>query len=166
MPTSRKITPEYRYDSFLANDIHGVEMNKDGSSTPINYDFQVPSGKSARLERLLGSIMDTTISNDKFGAVDLSLGTGLEIKIFESDGTTEVYDLLDGEPIKTIADWACHVGVDAPVSRANDMVPIRWSFYKAGAPIVLDNQRIFRAIVNDDLTGLVMFRLHLQGWVL
>ena len=160
------IPPEYRVDEFLKTSAGSVEMNVDGSSTAVDFDYGAPKDKKATITRMLGVVVDGAMTWIKFGGLS-ALGSGLTIKVFEKNGTTIVHDMLGGETVKDNADWANHVGPDGPLALAagDDAMPVRWTFKKAVHPLELANQRILRVTVQDNLAGLTKFRLSIQGYL-
>lgn len=135
-----------------------VEANVDGSVTPATYSYACPADETIELERLLVYIQDTGNFNVASYGNGITLANGLEI---EAAGV----DLLDGQPIKTNADWAalCYDLSYFSFGVGDNAAAVRWTFGKAGAPLILESLETIAVTVNDDMTGLTGHRFMVQG---
>jgi hypothetical protein len=158
---------------LLANaaDSDSPEMNVNGASTPVNFDVTPPAGDLSRctIRRLCVAILATAIRPEWFGSVDVrTAGVGLRMVVVDADDN-EVLDFLDGQTIKSNAEWPLLAGVDnpttAPVGAGDDSFAVRWTLSNAldGKPLTLRPGERLRAIVADNLTGLTLFRIMAQG---
>ena len=141
-----------------------IDMSVDGSSTPVKYKYTVPTDSRALITRVMIVILDKGPIPTKFGGV-ATLTNGLDIQIFDSDGTTVLVDFLDGAPITQNAEFGCLAGVDIQIDAgaASDSLIVRWTLRDAGASAVLTEGQIFQMTVNDDLTGLDSMVVLVQG---
>lgn len=156
-------TPENAFYGFAKNGASS-DMAVDGSSTAVHFDVSASSGP-LYIERCNVEIIDGAITPTKFGGV-AALANGLLVKVASADGTTDVFDFLDGASIKKNADWVLLAGVDNPVSAAagDDEFSVRWTLSKGlGEPLYLAAGRRLRFTVQDDLSGLTSFQIMAQG---
>jgi hypothetical protein len=135
------------------------DLHVDGT-TPVVRQY-IPTTPVA-IHRAIVFVRDGGVWDAQdFGSLaGLTNGVDIEAVI---DGTT--YDLLDGTPVKTNADWARHA-YDASfitIGTGDTFMSTRWTFSKAGEAIVLRAGDILRARINDNLSALTEFRIMLQG---
>ena len=78
------------------------------------------------------------------------------------------FDFLDGETIKTNADFTFLAGVDNKVDAgvANAARYVRWTIAKAGQALLLRGGEGIGMVVQDDLSGMVDFKILVQGVLL
>ncbi len=148
--------------------------NYSGSSS--DFVYQVPEGKIAAIARVVITITcDTTILPGKYGDGN-ALTNGIVPKILDSNDNLVRYLISNtvsssvGEStgyIKKNIDWSavCYdfkIIPDSGVSAA-DLALFRWTFARAGTPIILSNQEKICFTLNDDFTGLSDHRFTLQG---
>ena len=145
---------------FLSNGTV-VEMNVDGAASTTTFKYTATGDSVIVRVNLL--IMDTATAPSKFGGI-ASLTTGLEIGIFDSDGT-QVLDFTDGQPIKTNADFGLLAGTDSVIDAGagDDAASIRWTIAKSGSPGWLPKDYYIAITILDDLTGISSFRAQAQG---
>lgn len=163
-----KSPAQFIYYSLTESGGSAINMGVDGSSTPVAFEYVVPSSKVANLSRITGYLRDTDLTLSTFIGGTTSLNNGLLIQVLDSDGTTvlQAFD-TDREPIKYLAEFSSLAGADGTVVKESgvgeDMFTLRWTIEKAGAKMQLTAGQIFRITVRDNLLGLIEFRLTLQG---
>jgi hypothetical protein len=138
-------------------------------SSPVDFAYQTGTGEISVIHRLIVSIGDsTTIKTDCYGGGS-ALSNGITVKVEKEDGTT-VVDLNDGNlvPIKTTADWAklCYdLNIfDTGAGQNTDYALIRWTFSRAGMPIILYDRDKLVITLNDNFTGLTDHTFKIQGY--
>jgi hypothetical protein len=140
-----------------------VEANVNGSSAAATYKYTVAAGDLLELERMLIYIKD-------FGKFDADLygngailTNGILITIERADGSS--VDLVDGEPVKTNAHWAalCHDLVFHDTGTGDVVATARWTFARAGGPLVLEAGDSIEVVIQDNLTVLTGHRFQIQG---
>ena len=145
----------------------GGTYNWVGDHTPATASYMCPADNIATIHRMLITIADVGgIGVLNYGAL-AELTNGLHLVAYDTDGTTELLH-LDGEhPIKTNADWGsfCY-DVDFRDEGAGNAgyVNARWTFDKAGRPIVLKAGQSLAILLNDDFTGLDHHHFMIQGY--
>ena len=146
--------------AFLKNG-GSSDMNVDASITQTDFTYG-SIADDTYITRLIVLIEDNAaIDIDKFGGLT-ALTTGVDIL---DKGSS----LLDGILIKSNADWLsiCYDGTIYNTAGGDDAFTARWTFTKGNQiGLKLDNGEIFTARLNDDLSGLVKFRMALQGYTL
>ena len=151
--------------SELLRNSTSIDMNVDGSSTPVLFTAGPPAGKKWFISRIIISITDTGMTWQKFGGILGALTNGVDLE-YQSEGTT--YDLLDGISIKQNSDWTgfCYDASLAEGPGTLDMFRVRWTFSKSGTFLVLknDDSDVFTCTVNDDLEDLTEYKTLIQGY--
>ena len=141
------------------------DMNVNGSlDTPGVFQWTVPPQRIAKLSRINIVIVDGGIGWNEFAGLGSDLTNGIMFEMMFADGNPSL-DFLDGETIKTNADFVSLAGVDGisiPVA-GDDVLPIRFSFFKSGSEIELRENESIRMMICDDLTGITRMRAKLQG---
>lgn len=163
-------TADFFLFEFLRNpldDDHDMVVN--GASVPVNFQYLVPSGKTAQISRLNFQIIDGGIGYNEFGGLGSVLTNGLLIKVLDTDGTTVLIDFMDGETIKSNEDFNALAGVDTVTTPAagDDQLAIRWTIARAndGGSMTLHEGQILRVTVQDDISALTKFQIMVQGKV-
>ncbi len=149
---------------FLRND-GSIEMNVDGSVTPVKFMNQVPDNKEVSLRHVNVLLMDAEVDMGTFGALAV-LTKG--VTVFLSDENHVVLkDLCAGAPIIRNADWALLAGTDVQTrvgAGSDDALIIRWDFDEAcGSPVYMKSGHHIEININDDLSGISIFRALVQG---
>lgn len=142
-------------------------MMVDGSVTPVYFQYIVPAGKRAIVERILVTALGPVIRPDTF--VDIpAITNGLTIDILDADDNV-LLDFLDGEPLRTNFHWAMLCGNDMPMlgvsGNALDMMPVRWTLGKSGWSTEMYAGEKFSVGIHDDLTTVNYFEMFIQGHV-
>jgi hypothetical protein len=140
----------------------------DWSLSSEEFIYQVPSGKIAEIQRMIICIGDDTqVGTDKYGGAT-ALTNGITIKLTKSDGTL-IQFLNNGglHPIKTSADWAklCYDFkiYDTGTGQNTDYALYRWTFSRAGMPLVLSDGDKLVVTLNDNFTPLTDHRFLVEG---
>ena len=136
-------------------------MRVDGSETACKFDYEVPAGMVALIESSTVEIVNLTQRQTNFGGLS-ALSNGVLVQGIDSDGSTEIIDYLDGQPLKKNGDFTRLTGVENPIHTEplDDFFQAGWNMKKSGAtPMYLPGQR-FRVTVQDNLTGITE-----MGWI-
>lgn len=150
----------------LDSNNHNANKNySDGGLGSRDFIIAPPANEVYELARVLVYIEDTVgVSAEKYGNITAGLTNG--ITFIHKNGGVE-YDLMDGDVIKSNADWAreCYDAQLLAWGSGNQMVTVRWTFSKSGIPIKLEGDQGDQLIVriNDDLSGLVAHYFRFQG---
>lgn len=141
----------------------GVEMNVDGDPTPV--DFYYVATQKCTIVRFNSIVQDAAMQWGLFGSVNLSSGNGCLFQVEDAAGGV-LLDFLDGQSLKSNAEWAFMAGVDAVIHPAagDDALPVRFTIEKAGHQLNLQPAQRIRFSVRDDLSGLSLFRIMAQGY--
>lgn len=145
--------------STLAKDLGDLAV--DGSTTDQTFDYIVPAGKKAVIQKItVGVRCATAPVGDGFG--DLAeLEDGLLLEFLDTD-LSVLLDLAGGVPVALNEGWAMLAGSDVDIDsvlfqvRATITLP---------APVELEAAQRFRVTVQDDLSGLDEFRIQLRGYL-
>ena len=140
-----------------------MDMNVDGSTTPVSFRVTAPAGKSVHLERVLFMIEDGAIRLNRFGGTAV-LSNGLTIKLFD-ENDNELIDFLDGATIKRLGDFTLIAGTDnvAAAASGDDTWTCRWTISKAGSPLFMQAGHYLEVLVQDNLSSVSIFRAEAQG---
>jgi len=131
-----------------------VEANVNGASVAKVYKYEVAATRTLSLERMIVYIKDTgTFDADLYGNGAI-LGNGILVSVEYADGTS--LDLLDGEPVKTNSHWAalCHDVTYHDIGTGDNIATVRWTFGRAGAPLILEVGDSIEVTIQDNLTVL------------
>jgi hypothetical protein len=134
-----------------------------GSSTPEVFEWVAPEDQ-ALISRLIVSYVDTGTFDAALYGNGIILTNGIKVEVIEADDT--VLDLLDAEPIKSNGDWQS-LSYDFAyndIGTGDNVATIRWTFSRAGRPLVLHAGDRFRVTIQDDLTGLTSHYFQIQGY--
>lgn len=143
------------------------EVTGDYSSTKGYFYLMPPEDKVYVIERMLIIIRDATQTGaDKYGGI-AELANGMRLEVRKGDEVE--YDMLAGDMVKSNAVWARHCFDVNEIAWGNGdtFVAARWTFAKAGRPLVLRGQLAERltVIANDNLTGLLSHTFLVQGFL-
>jgi len=133
----------------------------DGSSTPVDFTYTVPTNAALRAERLLVTMQAPgSLTGSDYGGVTGPLTNGVDLLV---NGVS----ILDGMPVKSNNDWAhfCYDVNIQPHASGSSLVHVRWTFGKSGAPLWLRAGETITAKVQDNLTGLDEHLFLLQGYL-
>ena len=74
-------------------------------------------------------------------------------------------DLTDGLPIKKNADFGrvCYDQKISNIGAGTDIIQVRWTFARAGAPLKMEDGDKLVITFNDDFTGLTDHTFMVQG---
>ena len=151
--------------SFLRA-IGSTRLNTNAAGSAVTYSYTVPSTRSAHISRCNMVLLDADQYPGRFGGVT-SLTTGCKFITLEADGS-QAFDFLDGETIKMNADFTLLAGTDNNVDAGptNAGRYVRWTIAKAGQALRLRGGEGIGVVVQDDLSGLVDFKILVQGVLL
>ncbi len=158
----------YLTDDGLAADGTNQQVLGDGGSTAVPYYAGPAAGKYWHIERMIVYIEDGTFPKiSEYGSTG-ALTNG--IRLYEThggvSGPIEV-DLMGGLTAKKNADWASFcfdISLSQPGS-GNGIVVARWTFGRAGAPLVLAGSHDDKLVLlnQDAMAALVDHRIFIQG---
>ena len=138
----------------------------DYSGTADDFYIQPPANTLYVLERMIIHIHDSSaFSAEKYGAL-AALTNGILVKVKQVSPAVDLVDLTDGIPVKSNAVWGqvCFDADLADYGQGDVYLNIRWTFAKAGQPIVINENQQLAVTLNDDLTGLVDHHFMVQGY--
>lgn len=145
-----------------------LSQNVDGSSTPVLFYIQPPSGEKYTLRRMNIHGIDGNWNNaSHYGALGAALTTGIKIYT-EINGGALIKDYTRDITIKRTHDWALLAGVDSiSVGGAGeDPLLVRWTFKRGSCDIILDGSKNERLVIEigDNLVNLTDQLAMVQGF--
>lgn len=153
----------YRYLDTAGDGTGTKNANGNYSITPDEFKF-VP-GDPCEIHRMIVCAEDTSgMQASEYGNLGSALTNGVKISV-ERAGV-EILDLTDGITIKTNAGWGS-ICYDADVKTwgaGNELLTVRWTFAKTGAPLTLSNGEELIVTLNDDFTGLISHYFMIHGF--
>lgn len=160
--------PSERIYKFLRNESSN-DMIVDGTSTPVPFNYTVPANKIGLLALLNIHVSDGKVDPDTFGGLD-ELTNGVKVEIYDTDGTTVLLDMLDGDPVKHNDAWANIAGAEMATFKATggtaESWVVTWDLTKSGGLLHLTAGQSLRATIQDALAGLVDFKMLVRGLLL
>lgn len=157
--------PYFRYLDTGGDGTGTKDMAVNGAITAVPHMLIPASGEVYTVERMIIYIEDNVaIDATNYGGIS-ALTNGITLKILKQSDDSVVQDLLDGLPIKKNGHWArmCYDVVAGAYGNADDYLSVRWTFSKAGAPLVLTDENYLSLQVNDDLSALFGHFAMVQG---
>jgi len=151
--------------------------NENYSSSASTFYYQVPVNRIASLTRIIVTIEDNKndLAPDLYGGL-AKLTNGLTIKITDKNDQNPYYlisNTVAGQatgtsplPIKTNLDWSAICYDFSRILQggsALDQAQFRWTFTRAGSPIILENEEKFCIVCNDDFSTLSQHFFTIQG---
>jgi hypothetical protein len=137
-----------------------------GGAGATEFFIQPPANTLYVLHRMIIHIHDSTaFSAEKYGAL-AALANGISVTVDQISPAVELVDLTDGIPIKSNAEWGqvCFDVDLASYGQGDVYLNARWTFSKAGQPVVINENQKLAVTLNDDLTGLVDHYFMVQGY--
>ena len=153
------IPADYPY-LFLRESGNTINMNINGSPTPIPFEIEVPSARQYHLWSLSLIILASNVAPLRFGGISGGLANGLLIQAIDDDGSTVLRDFLDGETIKTNTDFSIFAGENVETDTdgvGTDAVRVLWNLKDSGGPLRLIEGQRLRVTVQDNLLALTKF---------
>lgn len=140
------------------------DMDTDSDLQNSVFEYQVPTNQTFRLARVNFELVDGAMQVNRFGGIN-TLASGCLFRIVNVGGSVTLLDFTNGVPIQRNADFAPLAGVDSVIEPAagDDMLPVRFSIFKAGAPMLIAGGQRVQWTNRDDLSGLTVFRAMVQG---
>lgn len=157
----------YRFLDTNGNGTGTKNAVGDYSVAAEEFHIQPPVSLRYSLYRMIVCIEDTAgMRAEYYGDLASALTNGIKVSV-DDGAATELCDLTDGDPVKSNAGWGRHCfDVDVKTWGAgNELLLVRWTFSKAGAPVFLQEGHRLIVTLNDDLTGLVSHNFMVQGYV-
>ena len=142
------------------------EMAVDGSTTPVAFRYTAPAG-GAILERAIIFYEDTGTFDATLMGNGVAMTTGLTFQVLDSDDTAVKLDLLDGETLKSNADFSrvCFDFAHLTMGTGPETAAVRWTFSRSGKPVELEAGDSLTVTVSDNLAGLNTFTVMVQGYL-
>lgn len=143
-----------------------VDMNTNSAlGTPSVFEYQVIASQQLKLRRVNFELIDGGMQNQRFAGLATALTNGCLFEIIDNDGSTQLLDFLDGNPITMNADFAPIAGVDSilEATAGDDALPIRFTIGRAGANMILAAGQRVRFTIQDNLSTVTRFRAMAQG---
>jgi hypothetical protein len=135
------------------------------STTADEYYIQ-DTTRTLAIARMIVSYQDAGGGTmQEYGNLNAALSTGVEVKTTRRDGSTVINDLTDGVPIVSNGHWArfCYDAQRLDWGAGEDLFVVRWTFEKAGEPILLEPGETLRMYIQDDLSLLTNHFALVQG---
>lgn len=162
--------PDKRLDHFLDQNGDGTgifDAKIDHSATPVDYFISPPAGRIYAISRLLTCIKDSgSLDADGYGN-GASLTNGIIVSSKTPSG--ELIARHDGgQTIKTNAQWGrlCYDVKEHVWGLGDEILLVRWTFTKAGGPLIYDEGERFCVTINDDHTNLTSHTFLVQGEII
>ncbi len=152
---ANQITPDLHVGEYLLNG-GSNEMAVDGS-TPVTFSYTPPTGFNFLAVRLMTYIEAlTAFGSSEFGDL-ATLANGVQINA-AGVGLTNWKDNID--IVSEMYDFNRNA-----FGKPDKLLVARWTFTRDtyGIRILVPDGQSFDAIVQDDLSGLVIFRLKVKG---
>jgi len=149
---------------WLRNATHGRDANKDGSSTPLTYEWECTED-TAFINRMLVYIEDTgTFDAEKYGN-GLTLSNGIKVQIIDAEGNVDL-DFLDGFTITSNGEWKamCHDYAHDAEGVGDENASVRWTWGKSGKLVEMKAGMKVRVTIQDNLAGLEKHWFQIQGY--
>ena len=143
-----------------------TDMNVDGSGTAVPFLYSPPPGCAASVMRLILFLeTSTAMDTGKFGDL-AALTNGVKFQIVNG-GTTDVIETWKtNEDI--LLDMYDFSSAGAIFGKTTKVATGRWSFFKAtggSRGLYVPKNGSFQVIVQDNLSGLPHFHMHIQGYL-
>ncbi len=155
----------YRFADTVGDGSGTVNAIGTYAAAAEEFILSPPAGKVYEVARMLVTVEDAgSFDASKYGN-GVVITKGIVIT-GQSKGTAiEITD--PNELINTNAEWGSYC-YDADVKTwgtGNELLLVRWTFSKAGSPIVLDSRAedFIKITLNDDFDDLVSHHFHFQG---
>lgn len=146
-----------------------VDMNVNGSVTPVSFRYTVPAGKIALPFRVVFALADVNIEYLKFAGLGLVLTNGIHVHILDTDDSV-LLDFTNGTPIKSTHEFTVLAGGDVNILQTGlgqdpDFVAVRWTLGNTGYVPYLKAGQSFEILINDDLLLVDHLHAFVQGRV-
>lgn len=159
-------TPFYLFLSSNGDGSGGYKAisNYGGVAARVFY-LQPPDHLNFNVERMIIHVEDGGNFNaNNYGGAASPLTNGIVVR--KRDQSNNVWDLTT-DPVQQNADWSqyCYDLNYITFGNGNNFVQVRWTFAKAGVPLVLDGGKGERleVVCQDDMSGLVDHTFQVQG---
>ncbi len=160
----RTFTPDEFIFKFLRNG-SSAEMNINGSTVPQVFEYVIPAGKFAWLQRINISGHNEAITPELFIGLS-ALGVGLKFEALDELDNVLI-EFTDGLNIKKNVDFNSLAGVDSTIdvngAGQQDGFSVRWTMAKAGEALFMRAGYKLRVTIADDLRSINQLRMMVQG---
>jgi hypothetical protein len=141
-----------------------MNINGDGSTTPIDYYIEALQNERLLVARVMVHIVDGGSFDAGSYGNGITLDNGMDL-FYKRDGIK--YKITDSLPIKTNVDWGrwCYDIAVSEFGQGNEALNARWTLTKYGTPygIILEEGDQLGIRVNDDMSDLIEQTLILEG---
>jgi len=155
------------FSRFLSSD--GTTSGTKNMATTADEYYIRDANNTLAIERMIVSYEDSgggTVA--EYGNIGAALATGILVQTKRRDGTTVLNNLTDDVPITVNGDWArfCYDYQQIGHGSGNDIFAVRWTFSKAGEPIILEPGQRLSMVIQDSLALLDNHYALVQGVIL
>ena len=157
----------YRILDTVGDGTGTKNANLDFDATPDEFFIQPPAGKLYVLHRILYYVGDVgKVENSSYGAIAGGITNGWKLEVVDNADVV-LLDFNDGISYKRNIDLG---GNNYDVTIHDDgvgkpgWVAVRFTFAKAGRPIILEATHRMRVAFSDDLTPLTEHYFQVQGY--
>jgi hypothetical protein len=147
-------------------DISSASAYTSGGTVSLCYVYKPASDEVGVIARMNGYAHSATYNSEQYLNVDLSSGTGIELKQYRN--TTDLGSIT-AAPVKIWLQWAPNAGVDTTSADGGagnkTQTVLRWSFFKGCGNIRVDGSlnELLAIVIRDDITGLLGEEMAVQG---
>lgn len=138
----------------------------DGSSTPVILRLN-GTHTDLYINRMLVHIRCARVgfSADNYGDIE-NLTPGVQVSIFDKETGLTIQDLCDGMCPKNNAEWGQLCYDQDPVDYGNGdrFVNVRWTFAKAGKPLVIKENQYIGVVLAANFGGLIAHTYMVNGY--
>lgn len=153
-------------DGTGTKNFNGDYRDPEGSGPEVAY-FTASQDRT-EVHRMIISIEDTSgMQPNEYGNLGAALTNGIEVKLYDHNDVEQI-DLTDGVAIVDNSGWA-HLCFDVELKSwgntpAVDLVVVRWTFARSGAPLKLQTGWYLAVEIGaDNLSGLTHHQFMIQG---
>lgn len=159
------------YEHLKLNGSGTIQIIADYSSSEGLFYYRTPAADSPEnilvVQRVIVNVQDISMKVDEYGGLGAALANGLELVKRDAEDA-DTLDLFGGETVKSNGDWAktCHdlQHHDFAVSTGPESMSVRYTFGRAGIPLILTPGQSLTMRVNDNFTGLDAHTVFAQGY--
>ena len=146
---------------FLINQSSSRSQTVDASVTPMQFEYEVPVGKSMILTHMCIRILDVAMAMNKFGG-QAALDNGVSLQILDTDNSTVLLDMTAGLQVKNNSQFGSIARLNFISSPADDALFVEFRS-NAGCLARLEEGQFVAAIVRDDLSGIMEMDAMIEG---
>lgn len=142
-----------------------VNINGNGSVTPIDYYCEALEGERLMIARIIVNIKASgNIATGEYGDIAGGLANGIDL-FYRTNGV--ILNVTDGLPVKINEDWGkwCYDARINAIGATTNIFQARWTLTRFGTPygIILEEGDRLGVRVNDNLSTLSEQTIVAQG---